>query len=117
MRCRISSVLTAASAAGEEMVQFQFAEDKHSSEGCSSCGPDFNDNGHRETTSPLAAAPTQIWRSDRSCLGVQSCCWKFYNSWCFKWLFRGNDGQYPKIEPAQKFRCAPAALNSINPNP
>lgn len=102
----ISSVLTAASAAGEETVQFQFSEDKHLSEGCGACGPDFSDQDFELSPdgfqSPLAA---QIWRSNRSCLWLQSSCWKFYNSKCFKWLFRGNDGDYPKIEPAQKFRC------------
>jgi len=104
----ISSVLTAASAAGEETVRFQFAEDKHLSEGCAACGPDFSNEDFElspnETKSPLA---TQIWSSDRPCLWLQSCCWKFYNSACFRWLFRGNDGdsEFPKIEPAQKFRC------------
>jgi hypothetical protein len=102
----ISSVLTAASAAGEETVRFEFSEDKHLSEGCGACGPDFSDRDFavdpHGNKSPLS---TQIWSSKRSCLWLQSCCWKFYNSACFRWLFRGNDGQYPKLEPAQKFRC------------
>ena len=86
----ISSVLTAASAAGEENIQFKFTEDKHLSEGCASCGPD---------ESP------EIWRADRPALWIQSCCWRLYNSTLFKWMFRGDNLQYPSIEPAQKFRC------------
>jgi hypothetical protein len=86
----ITSVLTAASAAGEENIQFKFTEDKHLSEGCASCGPD--------------KAP-EIWRTDRPALWIQSCCWRFYNSTLFKWMFRGDNLQYPNIEPAQKFRC------------
>lgn len=97
----ISSALTAASAAGEENIQFQFLEDKHLSEGCSSCGPDYTHSGHN--------AVPQIWRSDRKALWVQSCCWKLYNSFLFKWIFRGDaynmHSQYPSIEPCQKFKC------------
>ncbi len=102
----ISSVLTAASAAGEETVRFQFSEDKHLSEGCGACGPDFSDQdievGPNGTKSPLS---TNIWSSSRSCLWLQSSCWMFYNSACFRWLFRGNNVDHPKLEPAQKFRC------------
>jgi hypothetical protein len=102
----ISSVLSAASAAGEETIEFQFSEDKHKSEGCASCGPDFSDLdvvlGPNQTKSQLG---TQIWSSHRSCVWLQSSCWKFYNSALFRWLFRGNDGDFPKIEPAQNFRC------------
>ncbi len=124
----ITALLTAASAAGEEQIRFSFPEDKHSSEGCSACGPDFGTydfalepKRDMNTQSPtkinigpkelLPNLKSELWRSNRSCLSLQSCCWKFYNTKLFKWLFRGGEythgerNHYPNVEPAQKFRC------------
>ena len=118
----ITSLLTAASAAGEEQIRFSFPEDKRSSEGCSACGPDFGEDDFIQETKrdTNTQSPTgidvgknlpQLWRSNRSCISLQSCCWKFYNTKLFKWLFRGGEythgerNYYPNVEPAQKFRC------------
>ena len=119
----ITSLLTTASAAGEEQIRFSFPEDKHLAEGCAACGPDFDggdlevDHIQRKTengtvTSTWSTNQTQIWNSNRSCLSLQSCCWKFYNTKLFRWLFRGGEysgdtgkSSYPNVEPAQKFRC------------
>jgi hypothetical protein len=112
----ISSLLTAASAAGEERIRFTFQEDKRSAEGCSACGPDFGEGDFlldsKRDANTRSDLQQQLWRSNRSCLSLQSCCWKFYNSKLFKWCFRGGEysdgdlgGQYPNVEPAQKFRC------------
>jgi len=106
----IASVLTAATAAGEEQIEFSFSDEKHSAEGCSACAPDIFDLDRVKSSS------SYIWNDQRYCLPIQSCCWKFYNTRLFRWLFRGgeygsndkehsNHEQYPKVEPAQNFRC------------
>ncbi len=104
----IASVLTTAVAAGEEPIQFTFSEDKHLAVGCSSCAPDLygSDLEHGGSTT----SDEGIWAASRSCPLVQSCCWKFYNTKLFRWLFRGGEWKdkkenYPNVEPAQNFRC------------